>query len=69
MMLTHYNSYIKEFSTKEGTAPRLGLLLFMFKSNHQWSADPQWRSGIGDGFQILNPGFNSYSRTSEFVFP
>ena len=47
---------------------RLGLLLYIFKSNHQPSAIPQWHRGIGDGLQIHRSGFDSYFDPSEFFF-
>ena len=34
----------------------LGLLLYSFKSNHCSPANPQWRSGIGDGCRHHAPG-------------
>ena len=43
-------------------------MLHMFKSNHSSSANSQWRSGIGDGLQILYTVFDSYLRPSEFFF-
>ena len=43
-------------------------MLYMFKSNHKSSANSQWRSGIGDGLQILRSVFDSYLRPSEFFF-
>ena len=45
-----------------------GLMQYLFKSNRQSSANPQWRGGIADGLQILRSGFDFYSRPSELFF-
>ena len=46
----------------------LGLLLYSFTSNQRSPANPQWRSGVGDGLQTLRSEFDTYSRSSDF-FP
>ena len=59
---------VKHLLSKVSLYLWLGLLLYSFKSIQYPSANPRWRSDVGDGLQTPRSRFDSYFGSSD-LFP